>query len=247
VVSPIPRPPLAAVLFDLDDTLHDDTLAYRQAALRVAFDVAAERAIDAGALLAAYVGQAESFWKNLSSEDLGTPLAGVRTTMWAGALAAVGLEDRALAARCGAAYNDYRKGYLQLWPGALELLETLRAAGQKLGLLTNGFSETHREKIALLKLESAFDEVFIADEVGMLKPDPRLFAFACERLGAAPDASAMVGDRYERDIRAAHALGLFTVWVNVRDERVPAGGPVPDATVKAIAEVEGVLPFARKR
>ncbi|MFY9781644.1 MAG: HAD family hydrolase [Candidatus Baltobacteraceae bacterium] len=241
------RPPLAAVLFDLDDTLHDDTLAYRQAAQRVACDVAAERGVDAAALLAAYVGLAESFWKNLSSAHFGTPLAGVRATMWARALAAVGLEDAALAERCGAAYNGYRKDYLQLWPGALELLETLRAAGHKLGLLTNGFAETHREKIALLKLEDAFDEVFIADEIGMLKPDPRLFAFACRRLGAAPAASAMVGDRYERDIRGAHALGLFTVWVNVRDERVPAGGPVPDATVKAIGEVEGVLPFTRNR
>ncbi len=241
------RPPLSVVLFDLDDTLHDDTLAYRRAARRVADDVAAERQVDPQDLLAAYIGLAEAFWQNLSSAHLGTPLVGVRSTMWAGALAAVGLEDAALAERCGSAYNDYRKGFLQLWPGALELLGNLRAAGRKLGLITNGFSETHREKIALLKLEDAFDEIFIADEVGMLKPDPRLFTLACERLGAAPSASAMVGDRYERDIRGAQALGLFTVWVNVRDERVPAGGPVPDATVTAIGEVEGVLPFARNR
>ncbi|MGP6158764.1 MAG: HAD family hydrolase [Vulcanimicrobiaceae bacterium] len=244
-MSRAPRPALAAVLFDLDDTLHDDTLAYRQAARRVADDVAAEHRIDAGDLLAAYVAQAESFWKNLSSASLGTPLVGVRATMWAAALASVGLENAGLAERCGVTYNEYRKGYLQLWPGALELLQSLRGAGCKLGLITNGFAETHREKIALLKLEDAFDEIFIADEVGMLKPDPRLFALACQRLGAAPVASAMVGDRYERDIRGAHALGLFTVWVNVRGERVPAGGPTPDATVKAIGEVEGVLPVAR--
>jgi putative hydrolase of the HAD superfamily len=245
VVSP--GPPLAAVLFDLDDTLHDDTLAYRSAAQHVARDVAAEREVDAETLLAAYIGLAESFWKNLSSAQFGKPLAGVRATMWAGALGAVGLADDALAQRCSSAYNGYRKGYLQLWPGALELLQNLRAAGHKLGLITNGFAETHREKIALLKLEDAFDEIFIADEIGLLKPDPRLFTLACERLGIAPGASAMVGDRYERDIRGAHALGMFTVWVNVRDERVPSGGPVPHATVKAIAEVEGVLPLARNR
>ena len=246
-MSRSPRPPLAAVLFDLDDTLHDDTLAYRRAARRVASDVAREHGVDAEALLAAYVELAESFWKNLSSEHLGVRLAGLRAQMWAGALAAVGLEDIALAERCGTAYNDYRKGYLQLWPGALELLAALRAAGHKIGLITNGFSETHREKLALLKLEDAFDEIFIADEVGMLKPDPRLFELACARLGAEPAASAMVGDRYERDIRGAHALGLFTVWVNVHGERVPAGGPVPDAIVNAIAEVEGVLPLALNR
>jgi putative hydrolase of the HAD superfamily len=236
------RPPLGAVLFDLDDTLHDDTATYRRAAERVAQDVAAERGIDAAALLAAYVAQAESFWKNLSAENLATPLVGVRVAMWRAALGAVGLDDAALAERCGAAYNRYRKEHLQIWPGALELLLALRARGLKLALVTNGFAETHREKIVLLQLEDAFDEVFIADEVGMLKPDPRLFALACERLGVAPAAAAMVGDRYERDVRGSHEVGLFTVWLNVRDETVPAGAPQPDAIVSAIADVEGVLP-----
>jgi putative hydrolase of the HAD superfamily len=241
------RPPLAAVLFDLDDTLHDDTLAYRNAAERVARDVASEREIDARPLLAAYLEHAESFWKNLSAGHLGTPLVGVRAALWARALAAVGLDDESLAQRCGTAYNEYRKGYLKLWPGALELLAALRDEDVKLGLLTNGFSETHREKIALLQLEDAFDEIFIADEVGMVKPDPRLFTLACERLGSAPAASAMVGDRFERDIRGAHAVGLFTVWVNVRSEAVPPGGPAPDAIVSAIAEVEAVLPARNRR
>jgi len=119
---------------------------------------------------------------------------------------------------------------------------SLRTRGLRLALVTNGFAETHREKIVLLQLEDAFDEVFIADEVGMLKPDPRLFALACERLGVLPAAAAMVGDRYERDIRGAHDVGLFTVWLNVRDETVPSGAPRPDAIVTAIADVERVLP-----
>jgi putative hydrolase of the HAD superfamily len=239
------RPPLAVVLFDLDDTLHDDTLAYRRAAQRVANDVAAHRTVDPQALLAAYVERAEAFWKNLSASHLSASLTGIRAKLWAGALAAVGIEDAALAERCGVSYNQYRNGYLELWPGVMDLLQGLRACGRKIGLITNGFAETHREKLALLNLENAFDEVFIADEVGMLKPDPRLFALACERLRAQPAASAMVGDRYERDIRGAHAMGLFTVWVNVRDEHVPENGPWPDATVRTIGEVEGVLLRAR--
>lgn len=236
------RPPLAAVLFDLDDTLHDDTATYRRAAERVAHDVAAERGIDAAVLLAAYVAQAESFWQNLTAQNLSTPLVGVRAAMWRAALDVAGVDDATLAERCGVAYNRYRKEHLQIWPGALELLASLRARGLRLALVTNGFAETHREKIVLLQLEDAFDEVFIADEVGMLKPDPRLFTLACERLGVAFAAAAMVGDRYERDIRGAHELGLFTVWLNVRDETVPPGAPQPGAIVGAIGEVERVLP-----
>jgi len=59
---------LQAVLFDLDDTLHDDTLAFTSAADDVAREVAAEYGIDALALKAAYVAEAEGFWKRLTAE-----------------------------------------------------------------------------------------------------------------------------------------------------------------------------------
>lgn len=238
------RPPLRAVLFDLDDTLHDDTATYRGAARRVAGDVAGSHAIEADALLDAYVTQAETFWQALNVQTLGTPLVDLRATMWRAALAAVGLGDEELASRCGADYNRYRRELLQLWPGALELLARLRRRGCKLALITNGFAETHREKIAILALEDAFDEIFIADEVGMFKPDVRLFRLAAERLGVEPGACAMVGDRFERDVRGAHAAGMFTLWMNVRSEPVPATGPQPDAIVGSIDEVEDALPLA---
>ncbi|MDQ2858344.1 MAG: HAD-IA family hydrolase [Candidatus Eremiobacteraeota bacterium] len=237
---------IEAVLFDLDDTLHDDTLTYRRAAERVAGDVARERGIDARVLLQAYVALAEAFWQTLSADMFGTPLVGVRGRMWRSALEAVAIDDAELAERSGAAYNRYRREYLQLWPGAPELLARLRVRGMKLALITNGFAETHREKLELLRLEDAFDEVFIADEVGLLKPDPRIFALAAERLGVAAPACAMVGDRFERDIRGAQEAGMFTVWMNVRDEAVPPGAAPPNAIVARIDEVEGVLPLARK-
>jgi HAD superfamily hydrolase (TIGR01509 family) len=241
------RPPLRAVLFDLDDTLHDDTATYRRAARGVADDLARERGIDAEAVFAAYVRQADAFWKNLGVERFGTPLVGLRTAMWAAALREIGLDDAPLAERAADDYNRYRRDHLQLWPGALALLRNLRARGCGLALVTNGFAETHRDKIALLELEDAFDEIFIADEVGMLKPDPRIFLLACERLGVAPEASAMVGDRYERDVRGGAAAGLYTVWLNVRGETVPAGAPQPDATVTRLEDVEGALPPTVKR
>jgi putative hydrolase of the HAD superfamily len=241
------RPPLRAVLFDLDDTLHDDTATYKRAAQGVADDLAREHGIPAGALLAAYVRQADSFWKNLGVEQFGTPLVGVRTAMWQAALRETGVDDPALAERAAADYNRYRRDHLQLWPGALALLRNLRARGCGLALVTNGFAETHRDKIALLELEDAFDEIFIADEVGMLKPDPRIFLLACERLGVAPEAAAMVGDRYERDVRGGAAAGLYTVWLNVRGETAPSGGPQPDATVTRLEDVEGALPPTVKR
>jgi putative hydrolase of the HAD superfamily len=234
-------PRFDAVLFDLDDTLHDDTLAYHNAAEEVAREVAAEHGIDALALKAAYVAEAEGFWKRLSADQLATKLANVRSQLWNAALVNVGLADDDLAVRSAENYNRYRKKHLKLFPGALDLLRALHERGVKLGMVTNGFSETHREKIALLQLTEAFDAIFIADEVGMLKPDPLLFAHACAKLESAPKRSAMVGDRYERDVRGAHAAGLFTVWMNVHGDRVPPGAPEPNATTESLAGVRNIL------
>ena len=236
---------LEAVLFDLDDTLHDDTLAFRSAADEVAREVAADHGIDALALKDAYIEEAEGFWKRLTADQvqeiLLTKLSSLRSRLWGNALSSIGLDDPHLAERSAVNYNLYRKKYFALFPGALDLLTRLRDAGMKLGLVTNGVSETHTEKIALLELSDRFDAIFLADETGMVKPDPRLFVHACEKLGSRPAATAMVGDRYERDVAGAIEAGLFTIWMNLRREALPEGAAEPDATVATIAQAGNVL------
>jgi putative hydrolase of the HAD superfamily len=230
------------VLFDLDDTLHDDTYAYHNAAEEVAREVAAEHGIDALALKDAYIAAAEGFWHRLSADDLKVKLASLRASMWQSALESVGAgDDPELARRSAERYNAYRIKYFTLFPGAIDLLRALRDRGIKLGIVTNGLSETHREKIALLQIGEYFDAIFLSDEVGMVKPDPLLFAHACHTLGGAPARSAMVGDRYDRDIAGAMEAGLYTVWLNVRGEELPPGAPPPDATCSSIAGAARIL------
>jgi putative hydrolase of the HAD superfamily len=233
----------AAVLFDLDDTLHDDTRTYREAARRVAESVARERGVAARDVLAAYIREAETFWATLRAEDLVRSLSAERVRMWGAALRAAGIHDDALAVACAQEYNRARSEGLTLYPGVLELLRDLRAAGCKSGLITNGFAQTHRAKLTLLGLEGAFDAVFIADEVGMIKPDPALFRHACATLGVATEDSVMVGDRYERDIRGAQAAGMSTIWLNRHNE--PTAGRSADAIAATfgdvIAALEGTL------
>ena len=231
----------AAALFDLDDTLHDDTQAYHRAAQRAADDGARECGVDTRALYHAYVARAERFWHELTARTLETKLVALRESMWTGALADCGVDDAGLGARLAFAYNRYRSDVLELWPGVLDMLARLRAAGMKIGIVTNGFSETHREKIALLGLEHAVDGTFIADEIGRVKPDPEFFFHAARELGVDPAACAVVGDRYDRDILGAHAAGMFAIWLDVRAEGTPAGARSPDAVAKRIGDVEGIL------
>jgi putative hydrolase of the HAD superfamily len=232
------------VLFDLDDTLHDDTAAYRSAARAVARELAREHPFDALALAEAYEGAATAFWSSLSSEHLTLAIGDQREQMWHEALLVIGIDDRVLARRAAEGYVEARTGALTLSPGALDVLVTLRARGCRLGLVTNGFAATHHDKIDKLGLREKMDAFFIADEVGMVKPDPELFLHACRALESEPARTAMVGDRYERDVRGAHAAGLFTVLIDVHGIPVPGDGPQPDAIVGSIDQVVGALPLA---
>lgn len=230
-----------AVLFDLDDTLHDDTAAYHGAADEVANEAAFEYGINARELKAAYVAQADRFWHGLGVSQLSIPMATIRHELWKNALAEVGVTDEARVVACAERYVRARAKRLVLFPGARELLDSLKRQAIQTGLITNGYSETHREKIALLGLAQSFDAIFIANEVGMLKPDPLFFAHACAELGSSPARTVMVGDRYDRDIAGAHEAGIRTIWFNIRCEPLPTGKQPPDEMVNDLAAVQRIL------
>lgn len=232
--------PVRGIVFDLDDTLHDDTDASFYAADMTALGIAPAAGCSAEALRTAYLREAGIFWHGLTQESLGTSIADLRARMWHAALLSCGA-DGALSADCSVLYNEHRAGRLQLFPGALQLLGNLRARGCRLALLTNGFSETHRGKIARLELTDAFDALLIADEIGMCKPDPAVFRHACAAIGTRPQETVMVGDRYDRDCSGALEVGMRAILLRVRPETYPTGAPPPTAVIERIEEVETVL------
>ena len=104
----------------------------------------------------------------------------------------------------------------------------LRDRGVRVGLVSNGGSATQRAKLRRLGL--AFDAVVISGEVGLRKPDPRIFRLALRRLGATPGGAVMVGDDARLDLAPARELGL-AAWPatrlgdleNALASRVPVG------------------------
>lgn len=230
------------VLFDLDDTLHDDTAAYRVTARRVASFAADRFGVDACEVAQAYLAEVEGFYEALTSEHLGMQNQNIQARWWGRAFAHFGIRDREFAGWCSFAFEQLHMLNHNVIPGVHEMLDDLRGKGVKLGLLTNGFAQSHRKKIADLGLDRSFDAFFLADEVGMVKPDPEIFRYACKRLGSSVESAVMVGDIYERDIIGAREAGLFTVWVNRGNGALSDALPQPDATVLTIVDTPGVLP-----
>ncbi len=135
----------------------------------------------------------------------------------------------------------------ELVPGMDTVLRDLHARGVPLGLV----ADTHRQNPANVLGQHGLYELFsvfaISDELGCEKPDPRIFCFALDQLGLAPEdygRVVMVGNNLRRDVRGANALGLVSVWFywNDRYPTVPRE-PIeePRYTVHTAAELGELL------
>ena len=95
-----------AVLFDLDDTLHDDTAAYRATALHVSAYASERYGIEAPGLVDAYLHEVQHFYEMLSPEHLHIRNQHVQARWWGRALGHYGIRDRAFAGWCSFAFEQ---------------------------------------------------------------------------------------------------------------------------------------------
>lgn len=106
-----------------------------------------------------------------------------------------------------------------LFVGSLEVLQSLSAAGLKLGILSAATTEEVEKFVANHQLSDYIQLEMGVDE-GPSKPDPILFVQACQALGVEPGATLMVGDsvgdmQMARNAKAAGCIGI--TWVGKSD------------------------------
>lgn len=112
---------------------------------------------------------------------------------------------------------------LQPMSGAVAVLETLKQR-VPLGVITNGPAGLQREKLGRFQLERYFDAIVIDTELGVPKPDPRIFAHAAAALRLPPGELLFVGDTLDADIEGAAAAGWHTAWLTDREGATPSQG-----------------------
>ncbi|MBJ2355335.1 YjjG family noncanonical pyrimidine nucleotidase [Sphaerochaeta sp. S2] len=103
-----------------------------------------------------------------------------------------------------------------LFDETITVLETLKKRGYTLFLATNGIAEVQRGRIAISDTEQYFDHIFISEEIGYQKPDPRFFAHMFEATGLSEQKqhTLMIGDSLSSDIAGGIAGGMETLWLN---------------------------------
>ncbi|MGE5618378.1 MAG: HAD family hydrolase [Sphingomonadaceae bacterium] len=105
---------------------------------------------------------------------------------------------------------------LRLFPDVEAALANLKSSGYRLGLITN-VTDDPTADLERTGLRNWFDVVVASCLVGIDKPDPRIFHFAMERLGVAPEEGIHVGDQFLADVEGASSAGLEAVLLDRYD------------------------------
>lgn len=217
------------ILFDADDTLfHFDAFQ----GLRRMF---ADHAVDfTEADYAQYQELNRPLWVAYQEGRIGA--AELQTTRFDG-----------WSRRLGVPATELNKSFLlamaeicTLLPGARALVDAL-AGRVRMGVITNGFTALQRARLRRTGLADRFDLLVISEEVGVAKPDVRIFEHALERMGQpSREQVLMVGDNPHSDIRGGLDAGLVTCWVNVHGHVVP-DGIAPHHEVRSLGELHRLL------
>jgi putative hydrolase of the HAD superfamily len=230
-----------AILFDLDDTilaagqrLEILRLIARDFALELLPSLPDEIAERLDAALGAYWADPVRH----KTARFGIPEA--RRQVFSDAFLATGAEHLSaeLAERIAARFTADRDQLTDFFPGARQTIETLKARGVLLALITNGGSATQRAKIERFSLAPLFDHIQIEGEHDFGKPDERAYLHAMSVLGVEAHETWMVGDHLEWEVAAPQRLGIFAVWHDGFGEGLPKGSTVrPDRIIRAISEL----------
>lgn len=261
---------IKAILFDLDDTLMYEHSS-EDAAFRAGADLAAEKygynpadvaekaaeiaqelwsevpaAGFFNSLGAAYF---EALWGDFSGDtkeytDTVPLLKDYREQTWIKTLEAFGKPDPKLGISMWEAYYKERTSRHIMIPGAVDVLTQLHERF-KIVMLTNGVPGVQWEKINKAGIEGLFDAIVISGEVGIGKPDPRIFDHALSLAGASRDEALMVGDSPKRDIEGAINASITSVYADY-DGHYTLNGIEPDYMIHNITELPDIIARAEQ-
>lgn len=239
MIAPLPR----AMLIDMDDTILSAYGRPEIAWNKIAEEFAAEFGpLSPRQVATSVLTYARQFWST-AEPVWRLKLAEARRLTVKGGFAALAAEGYAplsddLAARVADRFTTYREEEMFVFPGAHDTIDALKARGVRLALVTNGAADTQRAKVERFELTHRFDHIQIEGEHGFGKPEERAYRHAMAALGVTAADTWMIGDNLEWEVEVPQRLGIYSVWIDVHGEGLPAGSTVqPDRIIRSLTEL----------
>ena len=106
-----------------------------------------------------------------------------------------------------------------------------------MGVISNGDSSQQRQKLTQTGIINRFTVIVISSDIGVSKPDRRIFLEACRMAGVDPLDCWHIGDSYEADLKGSLSVGMKGIWLN-RNGNDPIQGGM---TIKSLLELQRIL------
>lgn len=229
---------LRAVLFDIDDTLFSTTqfakVARRNAVramIQTGLDLPEEVVLrELEEVLAEFSSNYDHHFDQLLKRLRPKALQQVNPAL----IVAAGI----------AAYHDTKFRELRPFEDVVPLLGALRQAGLVTGIITHGWTIKQAEKLVRLGLVPYLDPraVFISDQLGISKPNPKIYALALRDLGLEPAEAMYVGDSPSHDITPPKSIGMKAAWAKRASRHARGlGDAIPDHEVEDFVQLRTIL------
>jgi FMN phosphatase YigB (HAD superfamily) len=210
-------PPVRFIYFDLDDTLLDHGSA-EEAALRDLYSrhssLLGGRSFDD--VHDHYRRINSKIWQSYSSGEIDKGQA--RRLRFIRLAEAIDLVDPDIVESLPDAYLDRYACHWTPVDGAFAAFEYL-AERVPVGILTNGFAEIQHAKLERFpSLRRTASRVVISEEVGHMKPDPRIFTHAAREANVDAAEILYIGDSLRSDVRGGRGAGWNVAWFGGDDE-----------------------------
>ncbi len=147
--------------------------------------------------------------------------------------------DNRLAQQMNEYYLDTLARQTQLVPYAIELLDYLTTKGYNLYIISNGFIEVQHKKLESAGIGHYIKRMVLSDEIGINKPDRRLFDYALEVTNSQAADTLLIGDNYDADILGAMQAGWGQIYFDRHHRGITA--QEPQHTIHCLKEVMEIL------
>lgn len=145
-------------------------------------------------------------------------------------------------------YNNNLQ-YICLFTGVEELLRILIRKNIFGGIITNGNLKHQTDKITALKILNYIpsDRIFISSELGVSKPNPKVFQVVASKLDISTSDIIYIGDNYLNDVYAAKKAGCKSIWFNHRKNIISDVPIETDLEISTYSKIDTILEFIENK
>jgi putative hydrolase of the HAD superfamily len=196
------------VYFDLDDTLLNHKKAEQNGLADVHSHFHEVQAVPLHQLVVTYHHINKRLWEEYSRGEIDRHI--LHRRRFEETFLALGIPAE-LHEEVGKVYMAYYRKQWEWVDGAKLAYEKI-ASRYPVGILTNGFAETQWLKIDQFGFKETTRQIVISEEIGVMKPNSKIFDHATERAGVPRDKILYVGDSLNSDVKGGKAAGWLVAW-----------------------------------